>query len=157
MKYIELLVRPSVVKVTCDLDIGELVLPPCSTRLVSTKDKHSWFMGKFNTGTDALVKMYMGPMFTPPLTKDGQPSKTPWVVPFFVVSSDKAGPWNMEVRNIEVDGVKVPVLTNHKTLVAGATLKYNTAQFEQFETSRSKLNESNQFEHNAARPAKRQK
>lgn len=139
LDHIELLVSPNAVKATSELAIGELVLAPCSSRFETTKLATSWYIGKFDLDSSgSFTKLFMQKMFTEPL-KDGRPTTSPWVVPFFHVLDAKDGPWNMEVRHVDCDGVKVLVLTNSKKLVPGTVLKFNTAQRENFESSRSKL------------------
>ena len=62
----------------------------------------------------------------------------PWVVPFFMVNADAKGPFNMEVRNIEDNGVQIPILVNKTKIKAGEELVYDKGELSAFHANSRK-------------------
>ena len=86
-----------------------------------------------------MTSVYMSSMNVPPLNAQGQPNKSPWVCPFWLVQSKEKGPWNMEVRCSWHGDVKVPALVNRRELHPGEDLVYNSAAVGKFAEPTSKL------------------
>ena len=136
---LELLIKPTKVKTTAHIAIGELQLFPISVRFETKRADSAWFVGQFDLGEKELTSVYMSSMNVPPLNAQGQPNKSPWVCPFWLVQSKDKGPWNMEVRCSWHGDVKVPALVNRRKLHPGEDLVYNSAAVGTFAVLTSEL------------------
>ena len=130
---IRILQNPTCVKTTRAVAKGSLVLVPCTERIdkvVQGKTSKgalelgSYTIDKFTFEVQAL------PQFVPPLNKDGEQNKTPWVCPFWLVGEPDGavrGNMQMHFETVQVHDleIKVPVLTNNKKLTVNEHLLWN--------------------------------
>ena len=118
VKHLQLLQHPTTVKVKQAFKNGELILPAASMKIEKKAGKASLDVG---------LNLFAAPHFAQPLEKSGEPNKSAWVVPFWLV--DESSEPNMQMRHEEVDvmgmTVFVPVLVNKGPLKSGATLTWD--------------------------------
>ena len=138
--HIEMLTKPNSVRVTSDFEPGKFALAPCTTKFERRKTDSTFHVGVFDLGDGAATPLYIGSMFTAPMTPQGTPNKTPWVCPFCQVQFHKDGPFNMELKVYDGgNGVRIPVLVNSKTLVPGIDLKCDKKHAAEFASKRAKF------------------
>ena len=136
---VDLLWKPAAVRASVDIDVGGLVLAPCSSRIDRKQAQGGVFVGKFDLGDSDPTSVFLNPQFTHPIDKDGRPHPSAFVVPFFHVQSTKGGPFNMDLKIVEDDATKVriPVLVNSKPMTSGTELRYSKAHLTNLATSRT--------------------
>ena len=131
LQHIELLVKPTLVKVLQRFEVGELVFVGASARLEQKASKTNILVGEFTVG-GALQRMHLGAHFVPPLNAHGEANEKPWVAPFWVVAkAEKPDDINMALKFIEEKvssdiTVWVPILVNNKPLSAGDALSWDS-------------------------------
>ena len=136
---IELLTKPFSARATMEVAVGDFAIAPCSTKLERKHNDGAWFLGAFDLGDDVATPLFMSSMFVPPVNNSGLVSKTPWVVPFFFVATTKdRAIANCEIRFVVMDGVKVPVLTNHRSLHPRDELMFHIDNIKDFASSKKK-------------------
>ena len=135
LAFIELLVNPSTVKAVAAVPKGELVIVAASAR-IDVKRPSSSSVGWVSLGEYELVEngsntqLYMLHHFVPPVGKNGEPNKLPFVSPFWHVRNvDQAKEATMSLtwRSVNVAGVDchVPVLTNRRDFKVGDELTWH--------------------------------
>ncbi len=85
LQHIELLVKPTPVKVPQRFEVGELAFVGAISRLEQKASKTNILVGEFAVG-GALQRMHLAPHFVPPLNAQGEANDKPWVAPFRAVA-----------------------------------------------------------------------
>jgi len=131
---VEMLLNPSSVKVVADVPKGKLVIVAASAR-VDMKRPASSSASWVSLGEYELVKnsssaeLYMSQHFVPPIGKNGEPNKLPFVSPFWhvrIVDQARQATMSLEWRSVAIAGVdcNVPCLTNKRDLKPGDELTW---------------------------------
>jgi hypothetical protein len=138
--HIELLTKPNSVRVTAGFGPGTFALAPCATKFDRKKADSTFQVGAFDLGDTEQTPLYIGRMFTGPMTPQGTPHKMPWVCPFPQVQFQKDGPSNAELEVYDGgNGVRTPALVNSEKRVQGTDLKCDKKLANEFATKRLKL------------------
>ncbi len=129
--HLRLLSNPNSVLVNKAFKAFGLVLVAVSKCVDRKPASSSLSIGSFSLKDgDDPTKLYISSCFTPPVDpKAGQPSKSPFVVPFWLVKNVEDPSANMELRyTTETVGgrtIHVPTLVNPKALRAGDVLGWS--------------------------------
>ena len=143
-EFMELLVKPNMVKVTKAFEIGEFALAPASTRIDKKEQNSALCCGKFDLGSDQPEPLYITPMFVAPVDATGKPNKHPWVcVMWHVPGSQKGVRPNLAAkccpRMIGSVEVKIPILINIKPLEVADELPWDKASAKTLMAQRSEI------------------
>lgn len=133
--HLEILINPTAVKVKAAMPKGTLVLVGASPKVDKAKPSGLSSGAAVGVGCFALpgapagVHFQVVSHFVPPLTPNGEPSKQPWVVPFWCVTLvADSGSANMELAFFQTTigdfEVFVPYLVNKTALQAGDRLSW---------------------------------
>ena len=131
---IELLVNPSAVKAVTAVPKGDLVIVAASSRIDVKRPSSSsvgWVsLGEYELVEGSQTKLYMSHHFVPPIGKNGEPNKLPFVSPFWHVrnvAQAKQATMELAWRSVSVAGVccQVPFLTNKRELKVGDELTWH--------------------------------
>ena len=68
---LDLLSKPASVRASVDIDVGGLVLTPCSCRIDRKQAQGGVYVGKFALGDSDLTSVFINPQFTHPIDKMG--------------------------------------------------------------------------------------
>ena len=124
VEHLELLQNPYMIKTKKDFKAGDLQLVAASQRIDKKSSKDAVSVGRFEAISSEL---FVTPQVVPPVGKDNQESKAPWVAPFWLVQGCEAeDEANMILKHETVVvgciSVAVPVLVNSRSVKADTTL-----------------------------------
>ncbi len=128
--HLRLLSSPNSVMVSKAFKAFGLVLVAVSKCVDRKPSSNSICVGSFILKDgDCGTKLYTSSCFTPPVDSKGQPNKSPFVVPFWLVKNVEDPTANMELRytteTIGGQTIHVPTLVNTKALHPGDILCWN--------------------------------
>ena len=144
---VDLFVKPNMVRVKSEWQIGEFFLAPASMRIERKLCAGSICLGRFDLGGAAAEALYMLPHFAPPISLKGEPVKHAWVCPFWHVGDQTlTAKANLALKAFEVTiedtKVRIPVLVNIKALEVGTELLMDKSLVKAFSSSRITIAES---------------
>ena len=172
-EHLELLVKPHAVRSKVCYQPGELSLAPATLRIERKESAGSLCVGKFDLGPAQPEALHIAPQFNAPLNHagahatlpllripgaslstsyrlpciyTGEPNKSPWVCPFYHISSSpKSVKPNMALKCVQKDvlgtAVRIPILVNIKTIEPTEEILWDKSSSKTFPAMRSYVTE----------------
>ena len=143
-KDLDIFVKPIAVRASVRVKSGQLMLAPATTHILRKGSQSSIAVGKFDLGGDKPEALFITAQFAAPLTSDGEPSKAPFVCPFWQIASTQSKQKaNMQLKcfhhAIHDIKVRVPILVNTKDIEPNEELVWDKASATGFASVRSEI------------------